>query len=287
PTGTGTRDLAWWRLAATTHAITPAAGKTLALLIAVVAGLGAGLVVALVNGFGAGVGVWFSSGLCAGTMIAVTAEDWAREPPGYADIRVRQRIAGLIRELALNLVFWLFTLGLLIGVLAGYNSGLAAGLRAWLIVGLGFGLMSGLLFVPPDWAETPAHAGHAQTPMNNWHADRTLSLFRFTLSGSVIGLGFGLMFWFANGPANGLAALLAAGLVSGLSFGLGMGHHRAWLAYLVATHRLAWARLLPRRLMPFLDDCHRLGLLRAVGPLYQFRHAELHDHLAATYQPPA
>jgi hypothetical protein len=25
----------------------------------------------------------------------------------------------------------------------------------------------------------------------------------------------------------------------------------------------------------------RLGLLRTVGPLYQFRHAELHDHLAA------
>ena len=36
--------------------------------------------------------------------------------------------------------------------------------------------------------------------------------------------------------------------------------------------------------MPFLDDCHSLGLLRAVGPIYQFRHAELQDHLAATYQ---
>lgn len=31
---------------------------------------------------------------------------------------------------------------------------------------------------------------------------------------------------------------------------------------------------------------HRLGLLRAVGPLYQFRHAELHDHLAASASPP-
>jgi hypothetical protein len=37
--------------------------------------------------------------------------------------------------------------------------------------------------------------------------------------------------------------------------------------------------------MPFLDDAHRLGLLHAVGPVYQFRHAELHDHLAATYRP--
>lgn len=36
--------------------------------------------------------------------------------------------------------------------------------------------------------------------------------------------------------------------------------------------------------MPFLDDMHRLGLLRAVGPLYQFRHAEIQDHLAARYR---
>jgi hypothetical protein len=35
--------------------------------------------------------------------------------------------------------------------------------------------------------------------------------------------------------------------------------------------------------MPFLDDAHRLGLLHAVGPRYQFRHAQLQDHLAATY----
>ncbi|GAT65838.1 NTPase [Planomonospora sphaerica] len=41
------------------------------------------------------------------------------------------------------------------------------------------------------------------------------------------------------------------------------------------------ATSLPVRLIPFLDDMHRLGLLRTTGPVYQFRHAELHDHLAA------
>jgi hypothetical protein len=35
-----------------------------------------------------------------------------------------------------------------------------------------------------------------------------------------------------------------------------------------------------------MDDAHRLGLLRAVGPIYQIRHAEFHDYLAATYEPP-
>ncbi|WP_405086267.1 hypothetical protein [Microbispora sp. NBC_01389] len=35
------------------------------------------------------------------------------------------------------------------------------------------------------------------------------------------------------------------------------------------------------QVMDFLDDAHRLGLLRVVGPVYRFRHADLQDHLAA------
>ncbi len=57
------------------------------------------------------------------------------------------------------------------------------------------------------------------------------------------------------------------------------GEHHAWLVFVIATARLASAGRLPWRLMA-LDDAHRLGLLRTVGPIYQFRHAELHDHLA-------
>ena len=44
---------------------------------------------------------------------------------------------------------------------------------------------------------------------------------------------------------------------------------------------------LPLRLMGFLDDAYRLGLLRVVGPVYQFRHADLQDHLAPLTEPPA
>jgi hypothetical protein len=126
--------------------------------------------------------------------------------------------------------------------------------------------------------------------MDTWRADRTLTLFRATNSGLTVGFAGELVGWLtgvrAAGPSFGVGLGVALGLVFGLTNGLALGGHRAWLAYLVATYRLAWARLLPRRLMPFLDDAHRLGLLRAVGPIYQFRHAELHDHLAATYAPP-
>jgi hypothetical protein len=46
-----------------------------------------------------------------------------------------------------------------------------------------------------------------------------------------------------------------------------------------------WAKPAPWRVMPMLDDCFRLGLLRTVGPVNQFRHAALKDHLAPS--PPA
>jgi hypothetical protein len=35
----------------------------------------------------------------------------------------------------------------------------------------------------------------------------------------------------------------------------------------------------PLRLARLLNDLHRRGLLRAAGPFYQFRHAELQEHL--------
>ncbi|WP_286988585.1 hypothetical protein [Thermomonospora sp. CIF 1] len=88
------------------------------------------------------------------------------------------------------------------------------------------------------------------------------------------------LFKYVTGFMGGLAAGLVGGLASGLTF----GGHRAWSMYLVASWWWTWKNLLPRRLMPFLDDCHRLGLLRAIGPIYQFRHAEFQDYLAADHR---
>jgi hypothetical protein len=39
-------------------------------------------------------------------------------------------------------------------------------------------------------------------------------------------------------------------------------------------------------MMDFLDDAHRLGLLRTAGAVYQFRHAELQDHLVKSRERP-
>ncbi|MFD9692429.1 NACHT domain-containing protein [Kitasatospora sp. NPDC059088] len=44
---------------------------------------------------------------------------------------------------------------------------------------------------------------------------------------------------------------------------------------------LAWRRRLPRDVLGFLEEGRRLGVLRRVGAVYQFRHAVLRERLAA------
>ncbi|WP_436954287.1 hypothetical protein [Streptomyces sp. SudanB182_2057] len=67
----------------------------------------------------------------------------------------------------------------------------------------------------------------------------------------------------------------------------------AAIAPLLGTAAVAWPHLviariyltlrchLPRDLMTFLRDAHEhRGVLRQVGPVYQFRHLDLQRHLA-------
>ena len=72
---------------------------------------------------------------------------------------------------------------------------------------------------------------------------------------------------------------LLSGPFAATIVGLAVG--QAQTAFLLAKALSAVRRRLPLRLMRFLDQAHRMGLLRVVGSAYQFRHAELQDHLAA------
>jgi hypothetical protein len=75
---------------------------------------------------------------------------------------------------------------------------------------------------------------------------------------------------------------LAVGLAVASAFGLAVApaNESAWFGFVVTTRWLAFRGKLPWKCMGFLDDAHRLGLLRTAGSVYQFRHAELQDHLA-------
>jgi hypothetical protein len=72
----------------------------------------------------------------------------------------------------------------------------------------------------------------------------------------------------------GLAGVLIASSIVTLRF--------PWAAFVVTRWRLALTGRLPLRLMSFLADAWRRGVLRQAGGVYQFRHAHLQDHLTLT-----
>jgi hypothetical protein len=55
-----------------------------------------------------------------------------------------------------------------------------------------------------------------------------------------------------------------------------------WGNFVTTRVWLAYTRQTPLQLMTFLEDAHKLGVLRQVGAVYQFRHALLQERLAGT-----
>ncbi|WP_329430647.1 NACHT domain-containing protein [Streptosporangium sp. NBC_01495] len=311
-----TYDLAWWQLAQ--HTVPPAGRRRTVRRAVLVVGLTGGLMAALglPGGFGLAFGlmaglvirrrgglVFGLTGVLVGSLafglefglvgvlaigFAVGRGTWFTETPGYADLHLSGRTTDLIKNVRNALAKWL-AVGFAFGLAFGFMDGLMDGLMNGLVFGLAFGLLVGLavgLAVGSadgviKWAEQPASSTIATTPLTSWKADRTLTLLRVITLGLGVGLGLGLLAGLMSGPMGGITF----GITLGLTFGLTLGNHHAWLAYTIAARRLAKKGHLPRKLMAFLDDAHRLGLLRTVGPVYQFRHAELQDHLAAPPSP--
>ena len=243
------------------------------------AGSGVGLTGGLVTGLLAGSGVGLTGGVVVGVGFGAVAGlvigllfDW-----GIG------LVTGLVRGLVVGL-------GVTLGI--GLKDALGVGLKTGLMVGLGGGLVIGLA----KWMGTPSRMGWASTPRSTYKATRALTVIQICVAGLVGGLlgGLvgGLLGGLRGGPMSGLGIGLGAGigmkiglgvgLVIGLVGGLGQISSGAWLSYTLTSCRLAAAGKLPLRLMDFLDDAHRLGLLRTTGPTYQFRHAEFHDHLIRT-----
>ncbi|MFD9736033.1 NACHT domain-containing protein [Umezawaea sp. NPDC059074] len=87
-------------------------------------------------------------------------------------------------------------------------------------------------------------------------------------------------------PVTVLYGLLDTALVAqGLALALGVCLtqtlvYQAWGRFGLARVHLAATGKLPWRLMAFLREAHRKGVLRQAGPVYQFRHARLRDRLA-------
>lgn len=180
------------------------------------------------------------------------------------------RLAGRLRQLATGVALGLGTLILLgfVGLLllvyakASYLAG-----RYWLAVAMVFGLTVGL----GTFVGSKDLAARSSSPSRSYSGSRNWAITGMLMVGPVAGLMMGI-----------LSSNLLAAIVLGLLGVLGVTMVTAWGAFYLAALREAVRRRLPVpwRVMPMLDDCHRMGLLRAVGAAYQFRHAQLQDHLA-------
>ncbi|MEV6620354.1 NACHT domain-containing protein [Amycolatopsis sp. NPDC051106] len=269
----GSRDLAWWQLSLA------APGRT-------------GALIKIGLGFGAVTAAWsvalFVFGLDFAIVFApliglgfVLVSGSSTKEPVYADLRLR----GRIRLLPRKLTSWpSIRAGLVIGVIVGVVLGLAD--RSWgaSAGGLVFGLVVILVFGVIEWAKTPLTSEGPQTPTVTFRRDLKL-VYLYSLAcgfafGPMFGLVFVLMFSSLAGFGLKLAAVLVFGslfgLASGFVYGLGQSSGR----HLVTVFVLHARGRGPLRLLKFLDDAHRLGILREAGPVYQFRHAKLQDRLA-------
>jgi hypothetical protein len=280
-----TRDLLWWHLAR--HTFTRrTAGLASGLLVGLASGLLVGVGIGLMGGLKSGLQVGLAGGLTGGGVVGLSVglvvglrdQDWLIGEPAYVNLRLKHRTRMLILHLGGGLVG-----GLLSGLAGGLVGGLVGGLMNGLRGGLAGGMVAGLVLGLVKWVTTPSRIGWASTPRSTYKANRTLTVIQWCLAVLAIGLAAVLLLWQVTELKAVLGAVvggaLAAVLEVGLAAGLGLMPSGAWLSYMLTSCRLAAAGKLPLRLMDFLDDAHRLGLLRATGSAYQFRHAEFHDHL--------
>jgi hypothetical protein len=210
--------------------------------------------------------------------------------PPYVDFsfqgRTKQLVDGMrikLRTFAVALV-----LGLVAGLLPVFMGRHRVGLEDGLVFSIAFGLVLGFFFAGGEavleWVKQPTGSARVITPAVSLRNNRRL----LVLPALVTGLAFALMGIVLGTAIPTLTTHLAADCVLlfivGLILGLGFGIPHRWPGYAIARTQLWRRRLVPWRLMTFLNDAHRLGILRQVGAVYQFRHAALQDHLAATHE---
>jgi hypothetical protein len=210
--------------------------------------------------------------------------------PPYANFSLRGRTKQLLDGMRKKLRT--FAACLVVGLMGGLQTVFIGrhrvGLEDSFILGIALGLVFGFFVAGGEavleLAKQPTGSARVITPIASLRNNRRL----LVLSGLGTGLAFGLMIAALGTAIPALTTHVAADFVLyfiiGLVVGLGFGIPYRWPGYAIAKTQLWRRRLVPWRLMSFLNDAHRLGILLQVGAAYQFRHAALQDHLAATYE---
>jgi hypothetical protein len=166
-----------------------------------------------------------------------------------------------------------------------------------ILTGLGFGPAGALGWLLVSLAVLGVHGvysnlARASSPQLSLARDRrNLPLLGLTVAaysiasglvlGTVCGRGAKMLFGDGRLPSVGTAAGLGLGIACALGFSVVAV---AWSRWQITCASLAASRRLPWRMMRFLEDAHRRGVLRQAGAMYQFRHLELQRRLADRIQ---
>jgi hypothetical protein len=259
------RDLQWWHI--------PAWANDAPRIIAT--WLVAGIVVGIYAGAYAGLAAGLVLGVAVGLAFGLLSGPGNKIPKRIASIRWRQLFRPrplVVGLLAAGLMAGLLLERMLMGYRAALAVGLAFGLVAWLATGLAAGM-----------SRAGVDSTSPLSPLASWRSDRTCGLVAGLVAGLTVGLAAELLFGDSGalwGSFYGLPGLLTALRYAFLvGFGVGIAYPQSWSSSL-AFAQLAVSDRTPVRLMLFLEDARSRGVLRTVGPVYQFRHARLQDRLA-------
>jgi hypothetical protein len=221
----------------------------------------------------AGYAVGFAASLAAG--VAVMARGHSIDYPSRA-IRWRPRrgiIGGILSAVVVTVLAGIATRQLSVALIFG------------IMIGLGATVIVGFERVPGDLEAAASPAGVLKRDRS---ATLTLSFVTAIAAALAVGLGTFLEtnkllgIYNVSSIADGIVFGLSIGPAVGFAFGFALnGYGSMWPQWVFAREVLTIRRRVPRRLIAFLSDAHERGVLRQVGPIYQFRHIELQRRLAS------
>ncbi|WP_344323904.1 NACHT domain-containing protein [Streptomyces macrosporus] len=277
-------DLAWWELA---HAVPRHARY---LLNVTLFGLIFGTPIGFLDGPSGAI-----RGFIFGSAIGILGSNSWNFPLAPA-VRVTWSPRKSIRGARLGV-----TVFLAIGIYFSFIYNPSTGLK----IGLAFGLALGLMQAAIAGLEVEeSDSATATDPLSLLARDRRSSLTTGITCSLAIGISIGtlgeLISEFLKSPEGaplkgiekGIPGDFMTAAAEGtlISLALIFGVIRAgtkWLDFTLTRVHLVAYRKVPRNLMAFLQDAHQRGVLRQVGPVYQFRHIDLQRHLAQQPWPPA
>jgi hypothetical protein len=278
-TARGTTELAWWQL----NDLGPRHPRwALVAILTVATGLlmsGAGLVMGDSRHLGTAVVISLV------LIVAAALCSVERPPPAFASFQLRQRIRRLLAHVAKGAVAGLLLGGLfLLGAqVIQWKLSSVPPLTSFDALATGIGLGMGVGFF--RWAGVATRLEEARTPEVVLRADRRLTLVVAVTIAATLCAFLTYVFWVAVGPGGFAMGLMTFPVwVIWAAFGsVTPGETRltgyAWPGYVMSVAWAAAAGRLPWRLMPFLEDMRRLGILKQVGAVYQFRHTDVRDVL--------